>query len=138
MTVSSPSEGPIAYEIVTPRGVIAAGHCDRLVAPAIDGEVAFLRLRAPYLALLGVGVVRIVDGQETRRAFVADGFVEILDDRVIVLAETGEMAEMIDRERAEAAHRRAKQRLMGIRADLDEARARKALRRAEAREKAAS
>jgi F-type H+-transporting ATPase subunit epsilon len=138
MTVSSPSEGPIAYEIVTPRGIIAAGHCDRLVAPAIDGEVAFLRLRAPYLALLGIGVVRIVDGQETRRAFVADGFVEILDDRVVILAETGETSGMIDRERAAAAHRRARQRLSVIHDDLDEARARRALRRAEAREKAAS
>lgn len=105
-----------------------------MTAPALDGEVGILHLRAPLVAALGTGVLRV--GED--RVFVDGGFVEVLNDRVLVLAETAETADEIDLERARAAEKRARERLAEGGPSLDRLRARRALARAKGRLAAAS
>jgi F-type H+-transporting ATPase subunit epsilon len=133
---------PIHYEIVTPMARIAAGECDRFVAPAINGEIGILRNHAPFIGALDIGVMRAVRGNTTEAFFVANGFIEVLNNKVVILAEIAEKAEAIDRARAEKSLKRAEERLVvgtkpaagGVH---DRLRARRAQTRARARLKAA-
>jgi F-type H+-transporting ATPase subunit epsilon len=82
------------------------------------------------LAALKVGAMWYRKGAEKHFAFLADGFAEVLPDRVAILAQVAERAEDIDLARVEAAKRRAEDRLARPIADVDYERARIALLRA--------
>lgn len=134
--------GKLAYEIVAPAGRIAQGECDMVIAPAVDGEVGILPKHAPYLAALAIGVVRIKNGDREDRIFVSNGFIEVYDNKVIILAEIAERAADIDVERAHRAEERARSHLAHFAATTGEtphdiARARRALTRAKERQRAA-
>jgi F-type H+-transporting ATPase subunit epsilon len=94
------------------------------------GEIAFMAGHAPFLGALGVGMVRIkkADGGEEAAA-VHGGFVEVRDNRVIVLSDVAELASQIDVDRA----RRAKEAAEHKDSGMDDAEAEAALRRANAR-----
>jgi F-type H+-transporting ATPase subunit epsilon len=80
---------------------------DMVVAPASEGEVGILPRHAPLLSTLRPGMLRIKkDGAETEMA-VSGGFLQVNQDRVLILADTAERAEEIDEARAEAARRQA-------------------------------
>jgi F-type H+-transporting ATPase subunit epsilon len=133
---------PIRYEIVTPMARIAAGECESLVAPATHGDIGILRNHAPFMGALDVGLVRVISGDGAHVFFVANGFIEVLDNKVVILAEIAEKGEAIDSERAEKALERAEERLVvGAKPEAggvhDRIRARRAQRRARARLKAA-
>ena len=86
---------------------------------------------APFLSSLKIGEVKILDeaGKESRYAS-SGGFVEVHDNKVVMLAETAERSDQIEVERAEAAKKRAQGRLSGKRDAIDFERARAALFRA--------
>lgn len=134
--------GVLTYEIVTPSARVAQGTCHSIVAPAVLGEVGILPGHTPYLAVLDIGVLKIsgaAAGEPGLRIFVAGGFLEVLADKVLVLAETAERSEQVDVARSTASRDRARQRLAHVDGPpsagvpLDRLRARRALRRAEAR-----
>ena len=127
----------IRFEIVTAERVIYSDDVDIVIAPGIEGQMAILPSHAPLLTMLQPGelVVR-KDGEETA-IFVSGGFLEVMQNRVTVLADTAERAEEIDVERAEEAKRRAEERLAGRLPEMDLARAEVALRRALTRIKVA-
>lgn len=133
----------LRYEILTPGGKIASGSCYMFVAPAIHGEIGILPGHTPFLSALDVGVMRVTSGEKTDHIFVAGGYLEVLDNRVIVLAEIAEPAAAIDVARAQKALERASQRLALTGAApsegsaLDRLRARRAWTRAKFRLKAA-
>jgi len=137
------TDGTLSYEILTPTGRIAQGACDTLVAPAVEGAVGILPHHAPYLAALGTGVLRFKRGGDETRVFVSGGFIEVLENRVIVLAELAESGTAIDVERARKALARSEARLaLGAGPATageatDRLRARRAADRAKARLKAA-
>jgi F-type H+-transporting ATPase subunit epsilon len=118
-------------EIVTPKGVVFNGDVTSFSAPGVVGNFQVLRSHAPLLSATTIGVVKVVDaaGQETRYA-TSGGFVEVNDNKVVMLAETAERSDEIDVNRAQAARDRAKQRLGGERSEIDVERARLALHRA--------
>ncbi|MDY6917946.1 MAG: F0F1 ATP synthase subunit epsilon [Chloroflexota bacterium] len=120
----------IAFEIVTAERVVLSDHVDIVIAPGVEGELGILPNHAPLLTMLQPGELTVrTDGQETCM-FVRGGFLEVMQDRVTVLADVAERAEDIDLARAEAAKRRAEERLKG-RVDVqDLAAAEAALRRA--------
>ena len=120
-------------EIVTPdRMVIGDDTVTSVVVPGSEGYMGILVHHAPLLAELTVGQIDIkrADGSETAIA-TSGGFMEVSANKVIVLADTAELAEEIDTTRAEEAVRRAKERLQrSNEAEVDAARAESALSRA--------
>lgn len=125
--------------IVTPEKVAWESQVDSLVIPAYEGEMGILPGHAPLLTQLTPGVVKIRSGEEERLLSVSGGFVEVFGGHVSLFAETAEMAEEVDAERARQATERAKAALVRRHAEpLDMAQAEGALRRALARQKAAN
>lgn len=118
-------------EIVTPRKIAFSGQVESFSAPGVLGGFQVLHSHAPLLSNLRVGEVKVLDvkGKETRYA-TSGGFVEVRNNKVVMLAETAERSDEIDVERAKAAAERAKQRLSGNKGAVDADRARLALQRA--------
>jgi F-type H+-transporting ATPase subunit epsilon len=100
---------------------------DEVVIPGFDGYFGVLPGHTPLLAVLQVGELWYRQGQEKHYLLIAFGFAEVLPDRVTILAQIAEKAEDIDLARAEAAKKRAEERLSRPVADLDAERARIAL-----------
>jgi F-type H+-transporting ATPase subunit epsilon len=117
-------------EFVTPARSIVHEDVDEVELPGEEGYFGVLPGHAPMLAALKVGSMWYRKGSEKQYAFIADGFAEVLPDRVAVLAQVAERAEDIDLARAEAAKHRAEERLARPVADIDFERARIALLRA--------
>ena len=102
----------LLVEIVSPDGATFRGEAVSFRAPGVQGGFEILRNHAPMVAATGVGAVQITLADGKVAAFASSGgFVEVLDNHVIMLAETAEPASDIDVERARRAEERAKQRL---------------------------
>ena len=120
----------IRLEFVTPERAIAHEDVDEVELPGEEGFFAVLPGHAPLLAALKTGPMWYRSGGDKRFAFISGGFAEVTGDRVSVLATVAERAEDIDVARAEAAKRRAEDRLAKPATDLDMERARIAMLRA--------
>ncbi len=95
--------GHLSLAIVTPEGAAYDGPADIVVVPSHDGETAFLPGHAPFVGLLGVGELRFhAEEGGTVRFFLSGGVVQVVSDRVIVLAETVVPAAALDVAKAEA------------------------------------
>lgn len=128
----------LTLELVTPERAAFTGGVDFVVLPAWEGEMGVLPGHAPFLVQLKPGEVRCTDRGETKRFAVSGGFAEIRDDKVALFAETAEMADSIDAERARQALERAKTELQSRQPDsLTLAHAEAAMRRAQVRLKVA-
>jgi F-type H+-transporting ATPase subunit epsilon len=97
---------------------------DEVVIPGFDGYFGVLPGHTPLLAVLQVGELWYRQGQEKHYLSIAFGFAEVLPDRVTILAQIAEKADEIDLARAEAAKKRAEERLARPVVDLDAERAR--------------
>jgi F-type H+-transporting ATPase subunit epsilon len=123
-------EMPIHLEIVTAERVVLSDDVDQVNAPTKDGRVGILPRHEPLLTILDVGELDIIkDGVSTPYA-VSGGFMEVLPNRVTILADTVERADEIDEARAEAARRRAEERKAQSQSDRDAVLAEADLRRA--------
>ena len=100
---------------------------DEVVIPGVQGYFGVLPGHAPLLGVLGVGELSYRRGSEWSYVLIALGFAEVQPDRVTILAEIAEKAEDVDVTRAEAARKRAEQRLATFALDMDAERARIAL-----------
>ena len=100
---------------------------DEVEIPGFDGYFGVLPGHTPLLAVLSVGELWYRQGQEKHYLAIAFGFAEVLPDQVTILAQIAETAEEIDLTRAEAAKKRAEERLLRPAVDLDAERARIAL-----------
>jgi F-type H+-transporting ATPase subunit epsilon len=131
-------EKKFSLEIATPyRLLLKEKEVEEVSAPGYQGYFTALPLHTPYLVLLSKGVLSYRKGKIWKYITVIEGFMEVLADHIIVLAEKGEEAELIDKERAKNAKKRAEDRLKDInnyKIDFDRARA--ALERAVIRLKA--
>src|ERR1700690_139269 len=122
---------PLHLEIVTPEKRAFTGDVDEVIVPGSEGELGILPHHAPLISTLGQGVLRLKSGGGEQEFPIFGGFPQVRPDRVVVLAETADMAADIDLERAERARREAERVLEGgfvEQADLAAARA--ALQRA--------
>jgi len=121
----------LTLEVATPTRLVVSGKVDEVVAPGIEGYFGVLPGHAPFLTTLGIGELTYRKGREEVHLAVAGGFCEVRNDKVIVLADTAERPDEIDRDRAERARQRAEQRLAGrTQEEIDYARALSALTRA--------
>jgi F-type H+-transporting ATPase subunit epsilon len=123
----------IDLQIVTPDRRIVHEQVDEVEIPGSEGYFGVLPGHTPLLASLAVGELWYRKGQEKTYLSIAYGFAEVLPDRVTILARIAERAEDIDIARAEAAKRRAEERLSTPKTDVDFERARVALQKALAR-----
>lgn len=73
--------------IISPESAVFDGEAESVVAPAFDGELGVLPNHAPMMTLLGTGVLRVQAGGITRRFRVQGGFLQVVRNRVRVLAE---------------------------------------------------
>jgi F-type H+-transporting ATPase subunit epsilon len=120
----------LTLEIVTPDRALVTEQVDEVQVPGAEGYFGVLPGHAPLLASLQVGELWYRIGQEKHYLAIAFGFVEVLPDRVTVLAQIAERAQDIDTRRAEAAKVRAEELLARPRADMDFERARVAMMKA--------
>jgi F-type H+-transporting ATPase subunit epsilon len=124
----------IRLDVVTAERVVYSDDVDMVVAPGFEGQLGILPHHTPLMTSLLPGELRIKKGAEEVSLVISGGFLEVRPDKVVVLADTAERADEIDVERAEAARRRAQERLSQQRAlGIDGARAEASLRRSLAR-----
>ena len=103
---------------------------DEVEIPGSDGYFGVLPGHTPLLAVLQVGELWYRQGQEKHYLAIAFGFAEVLPDRVTILAQIAEKAEEIDVARADAAKKRAEERVSNQTVDMDAERARISLMKA--------
>lgn len=107
----------IILEVITPERVVLREDVDEVTAPGILGEFGVLPGHTQFMTILGIGPLRYIKGHGASLMAVAGGFAEISPDRVTVLAETAELPQDIDRERAERARERAMTGMKGLASD---------------------
>jgi F-type H+-transporting ATPase subunit epsilon len=117
----------LQLQIVSADRMLVNERVDEVEIPGSDGYFGVLPGHTPLLALLQVGQLWYRQGQEIHYLAVAHGFAEVQPDRVTILAQIAERADEIDLARAEAAKRRAEERLAAPAVQLDAERARIAL-----------
>ena len=120
----------IHLEIVTPDRQLFSGPVDEVTVPSTTGYLGILPGHAPLLAELGIGEVSYKTGGRTEYLFCSWGFVEVLPDRVVLLAQDADLASDIDVRREEEARTRAEKMLASKDANVDFGRAELALFRA--------
>ena len=102
----------LQVELVSPERILYSGEAEMVVCRTTDGEIAFLTGHAPFIGALAIWPVKIkTSGGDDEVAAVHGGFVEVRDDRVIILSDVAELASQIDEERARRAKDRAEEQL---------------------------
>lgn len=97
--------------IVSPERELYRGEVDIVLAPGIEGQLGILPKHAPLITQLAEGELCARVGEEEYYFAIHGGFMHVLPNEVIVLADVAEWAEEIDVERAEVARQRALQML---------------------------
>jgi F-type H+-transporting ATPase subunit epsilon len=125
----------VALRVVSVERSLFEGDVEFIVANGAEGELGILPRHAPLMTILKPGALRIQEtiGGAEQLIFVGGGFLEVLPDRVTVLADVAEHADEISVERAEEARRRAHERLAGTLTAGEEVEFQTALAMAEAR-----
>jgi len=122
---------PLLLEIVTPERLAYSDTVDAVNLPGVEGELGVLPHHAPLVSMLGVGELRIRKGAAEESFAIVGGFLQVRPDRVVVMAETADLASDIDLEKAQEARRDAERALEGGQADaVDLASARAQLQQA--------
>ena len=118
-------------EIVSPVKTALSGTIESISAPGIDGEFQVLYNHAPFVSTLGIGHIWVVNEFGEKLAFsISGGIFEVRDNKVTILAETIESKEEIDIARAKNALERAEDRIKMAKEDVDILRATLAIKRA--------
>ncbi len=131
------SDRTFELAVVTPERTVFEGRVRAMTLPTPRGLIGILPGHAPLVTAVDTGEVKVEDATgSTFLMLVTEGFFEVAGDSARLLSDVGEKADEIDLERARAAEKRARERLLAARRpDLDLARAEAAFRRAIARQK---
>ena len=123
-------------KIITHEKVVFDEDVDEIYTRGVDGEFGILKNHVPVMAALDIGVTKVKKGDEAKSYTTMGGVLQFKDNECIILTTTAECGDDIDVARAEAALRRAKERLAEHDASIDAKRAEAAVARAMARLKA--
>ena len=104
----------LTLEIVTPEKRVARLECDEVRAPGTQGGFGIRRGHTPFLSALEPGRLTVVGGGGETHFAIGGGFLQVADDKVIVLADTAEAKDEIDLERARRAYQDASERLRSL------------------------
>ena len=124
---------PMNLEIITAERQVYSDEVDMVIAPGFDGQLGILPMHAPLMTMLKPGELTVRKDGENMYVAVSGGFMEVLGNKVSVLADACERSDEIDEQRAEQAVRRAQERLANHGSDMELERAVSALRRAQVR-----
>jgi len=114
-------ERTLLCEIVTPERIVYTNEVRMVVAPTIDGEIGIMPLHAPLVSALKPGEIRVMYGEDKVEWFaISGGYVQVHEDKVIVLADQAAAASQIDAERARQALEEARQRLREVEGGAEE------------------
>lgn len=120
-------------EIVTPERKVYAQEVDFIIARGVEGELGILPNHIPLVSPLKIAPLEIRKGSSRNIIAVNGGFMEVRKNKVVILAESAELPDEIDIERARAAKERAERRLHAKKDQIDFHRAEMALQRAMSR-----
>ena len=101
----------LTHSVVTPEKQLVSEEVDQVNAPGSEGDFGVLYDHAPILTNLRSGQLSYENDGETTALVISGGYLEVTDNRVTILAETGEFLHEIDRERAERARSQAEEKL---------------------------
>ena len=109
------AENKLQLSIVTPERLVLSENVDQVNVPGVEGDLGILYDHAPILTTMRAGRFSYEllgeKGRETTHMIVSGGYLEVTDNRVIVLAETVEFLDEIDKERAKASLAKAEDTL---------------------------
>ena len=118
-------------KIITPDRVFYSGKASFLELNTVEGEIGIYKNRIPMTTVLEPGIATITEeGGNKKEAALHTGFMEILGDRITILAEIAEWPDEIDRNRAQEAKIRAERRLQNDKSNINITRAELALHKA--------
>ena len=120
-------------EIVTAEREVYSDDVEAVNAPGVEGDLGILPHHAPLMTSLQPGELMIRKEGRDEYLVVSGGFLEVMGNRVTILADACERSDEIDEQRAQEAMRRAQERMANRTADLDLEQAARAVRRAETR-----
>ena len=125
---------PMTLEIITAERQVYSDEVDMVIVPGFDGQLGILPRHAPLMTMLKPGELMVrKSGEDDIHVAVSGGFMEVLGNRVSVLADACERSDEIDEERAELAIQRAQERLANRGSELELERALTSLKRAQVR-----
>ena len=109
------ADNKLQLSIVTPEKLVLNEEVDQVNAPGVEGDLGILYDHAPILTTMRPGRFSYElageKGRETIQMVVSGGYLEVTDNRVIVLAEAVEFLDEIDKERANASLLKAEEAL---------------------------
>ena len=118
-------------KIITPERVFYSGKASFLELNTVEGEIGIYKNHIPMTTVLEPGIATITEeGGNKKEAALHTGFMEILGDRITILAEIAEWPDEIDRNRAQEAKIRAERRLQNDKSNINITRAELALHKA--------
>ncbi len=121
----------VKVKVILPSGIKIDVECDSITIPGVDGDFAVLEGHTPFITKIRPGVLSIDNHKNTIEYAIHDGFVTVEDDSVTIVSERLESSDEIDKNRAEEAMKRAKERLTQTNnSEIDFRRAEFALKRA--------
>lgn len=98
----------IKFEIVTPERVLSKEMVKSITTPTQEGIITVLPKHVPLVGILVPGIIEYKkENDEIGMMSVSGGFIEVLRDKVVILADTAERADEIDLARAEEARKKA-------------------------------
>ena len=124
---------PMQLQIITAEREVFSGEVDALVAPGIEGQLGILPRHAPLMTILQPGELMVRSGGEESFLALSGGYMEVLGNQVIILADAAEDVDEIDETRAQAAMEQAQQRIANRESDVELEQAVASLRRAQVR-----
>lgn len=116
--------------VITPERRFYDGEASMVELSTTEGDIGVYRNHIPLTAIVAPGVLKIHEEGEVKEAALISGFIEILPERITIMAEVAEWPDEIDANRAEEARIRAERRLKEESGEIDTMRAELALRRA--------
>ena len=117
-------------EVISPDRIFFDDMVEMVELRTTEGDIGVLKGHIPLTAVVAPGIMKIKASDGEKEAALHDGFIEILKEKVIVLAESCEWPDEIDINRANEAKIRAERRLKGAEGEINESRAELALKRA--------
>ena len=124
---------PMQLQIITAEREVFSGEVDALVAPGVAGQLGILPNHAPLMTVLQPGELLVRTGGDESYLALSGGYLEVLGNLVIVLADAAEDVDEIDEARAQEALARAQERIASRETDIELEQAVASLRRAQVR-----
>ncbi len=116
--------------IITPEGIIYDDQTEMVIVRTIDGDRGIMPKHQAMVTGVDIGPVKIKNGNEEELIAVSKGYMDVQPDEITILVDTAEFSDEIDAERAEAAKKRAEERLNSNHDHINEKRAEIALKKA--------